>query len=182
MGGSRGRGRSGPRRAAKVRSRRRRLAEEEAARERHAQLIAERAGDPRFVQQETFPGGRTISWDPKTPAGTKVSEAFEEQISAFRATFGRDPGPDDPIVFDPHVDEPTPLSKNTWDSTLDDMIAAADQIGVDPAYLKACRDLGFILTEENKHLFSTAEIQEFFDTVEKYHDDDDQEGRQRSRH
>jgi hypothetical protein len=113
MGTSKRRRKSGPQRAAKVRSRRRRLAAEETARERHARLVAERAGDPRFVQQETFSGGRTIRWDPETPVGAKLDEAFDEQIFAFRAKFGRDPGPDDPLIFDPHADEPTPLSRNT---------------------------------------------------------------------
>jgi hypothetical protein len=175
VGDSKRRKKSGLRRAAKVRSRRSRLAEEEAARERHARVVAERAGDPRFIQQETFPGGRTIRWDSETPVGAKLGEGFEEQISAFRAKFGRDPRPDDPLFFEPHANEPMPLSKNTWDSTLDDLIANADQHGVDPAYLKAWRELGYLLIEENKHLFSATEVQTFFEAVEKYHDDDDQD-------
>lgn len=173
MGDSKRRRGSGQRRAAKVKSRRRRLAEDEAARERHAQLVADRAGDPRFVQQETFPGGRTIRWDPETPTGAGISEALKERMTAFRAKFGRDPGPNDPLFFDPDADEPTPLREDAWHGALDDMITNADQIGIDPAYLKAWRELGYVITEENQQLFSAAEVQAFFDAVEKYHDDDD---------
>lgn len=93
MGSSKGRSRSGRRRAAKVQSRRRRLAEEEAAQERHARLVAERAGDPRFVQQETFPGGREIRWDAETPAGAKLSEGLEDLDDQFLIDLVADPWP-----------------------------------------------------------------------------------------
>ena len=145
MGGSRRRSKSGPR-AAKVRSRRHRLAEEEAARERHARLVAERAGVPRFAQQETVSGGREIRWDAETPGGVELSETLEDQVAAFRSKFGRDPGPDDPL-FDPDVDEPPPLSANAWHDSLAELIGKADQLGIDPAYLKAVRELGYIITE-----------------------------------
>jgi len=38
-------------------------------------------------------------------------EFFEQQEQLFREKFGRDPGPEDPIFFDPTADEPRPLSK-----------------------------------------------------------------------
>ena len=31
-------------------------------------------------------------------------------IEAFRSKFGREPGPGDPLIFDPDWDEPRPLS------------------------------------------------------------------------
>jgi len=34
---------------------------------------------------------------------------LERQLEAFRAKFGREPGPDDPIFFDPAADHPRPL-------------------------------------------------------------------------
>jgi hypothetical protein len=136
-------------------------------------LVAERAGDPRYVQQETFPGGRTIRWDPDTPLGAKFRDTFEGRITAFRAKFGRDPGPDDPLFFDPNADEPAPLSEDTLNTAIDGMIANADQAGLDPAYLKAWRELGYLITDENQHLFSAAEVLAFLDTWERYQDDGD---------
>lgn len=168
VGSSKGRRGAGQRRAAKVKSRRRRLAEDEAVRERHARLVVERADDPRFVQQETFPGRRRVRWSPETPTGAKLSEAIEEQLAAFGAKFGRDPGPNDPLFFDPDVDEPTPLPDGAWHDALEEMITKADQIGLDPAYLKAWRELGYIITESNQHLFSAAGVQAWSDAVEKY--------------
>jgi hypothetical protein len=173
MGGSRRRSKSGPRRAAKVRSRRRRLAEEEAARERHVRLVAERVGDPRFVQQETVAGGREIRWDADTPGGAELSETLKDQVAAFRAKFGRDPGPDDPLLFDPNADEPTLLSVHAWHDSLDELIGKADQLGIDPAYLKAARELGYMITEPNRHLFTAAEVQAWKGAVRKHREDID---------
>jgi hypothetical protein len=39
------------------------------------------------------------------------AEIFKLQEQFFREKFGRDPGPEDPIFFDPEADEPRPLSK-----------------------------------------------------------------------
>src|SRR6476469_6099642 len=38
-----------------------------------------------------------------------VVEAFKRQLQAFREKFGREPGADDPIFFDPNATEPRPL-------------------------------------------------------------------------
>lgn len=38
-------------------------------------------------------------------------ELFKLQEELFREKFGRDPGPEDPIFFDPTADEPQPLSQ-----------------------------------------------------------------------
>jgi len=39
----------------------------------------------------------------------QLLEVFEEQRQAFRRKFGRDPGPEDPIFFDPDSDTPQPV-------------------------------------------------------------------------
>jgi len=94
-------------------------------------------------------------------------------LAAFRAKFGRDPGPNDPLFFDPDADEPISLPGDAWHGALDEMIAKADQIGLDPAYLKAWRELGYVITESNQHLFSAADVQAWSDAVEKYEEDAD---------
>jgi hypothetical protein len=111
--------------------------------------------------------------DADTPAGAKLSEALEDQLAAFRAKFGRDPGPEDPLFFDPDADEPTPLPAGAWHESLDELIGKADQLGIDPAYLKAARELGYLITEPNRHLFSAAEVQAWVDAVKKHQDGED---------
>lgn len=168
-GGSRGQ-----RRATKVKARRQRVAEQEVQRELHARLVAERAGDPRFVQRHVGRGGFvSLAWEPDTQAGREMRAAMQGQLEAFRQKFGREPGPQDPIFFDPEAEAPVPMSVDRMAALFDELIEHAEQAGVDPAMLKASRDLGYIVTTENQHLFSFAEVQAWRDTVEHYWSQED---------
>jgi hypothetical protein len=169
----------GQRRAAKVNARQQRLAQEEVVRENHARLVTERTGDPRFVQRTTGPDGATsLHRDPDTPTGRHMAQVLEGQHERFRQKFGREMRGDDPVFFDPHADTPTPMAPEAMDAsfrrTFDELIEQADEIGVDPAFLKASWDLGFMVTTDNQHLFSAADIQAWQDTVEFYQDEDDE--------
>lgn len=169
---------SGQRRAAKAKARKQRLAEQESRREQHARLVLERAGDPRFVQRERLPdGGRVVRWDPNSEAGSQISGALHHQLERFREKFGREPGPEDPIFFDPDAEDPTPLPASSLSVELDRLVANANEIGVPPALIKAFRDLGYLVTEENRHLFSAAEIEAWRETVEKYRAEDEPDDR-----
>jgi len=54
---------------------------------------------------------------PKTPQLPKMlRDALVEQRAAFRAKFGRDPGPNDPLLFDPDKDKPTPIGEARLDT------------------------------------------------------------------
>ncbi|ANZ35875.1 hypothetical protein BBK82_07040 [Lentzea guizhouensis] len=165
---------TGQRRAAKAKARQQRLAGQEFRREQHARLVVERAGDPRFIQRERLPdGGRVVRWDPESVAGTRISGALHHQLEKFREKFGRQPGPEDPIFFDPDAEDPTPLSAGSLSRELDRLVENADEIGVPPALIKAFRDLGYLVTEENRHLFSAAEIEAWRETVERYRAEDE---------
>jgi len=41
---------------------------------------------------------------------------LQEQRRAFIEKFGREPGPSDPVFFDPEYDVPTPLSEDKLES------------------------------------------------------------------
>lgn len=172
--GGKGRRSPGQRRAAKAKARQHRLTEQESRREQHARLVVERAGDPRFIQRERLPDdGRVVRCDPDSEAGTQISGAFQHQLEKFREKFGREPGPEDPIFFDLDADDPTPLPAGSLFRELDLLVADADEIGVPPALIKAFRDLGYLVTEENRHLFSAAEIETWRETVERYQAEDE---------
>lgn len=68
----------------------------------------------------------------KTPRTLKmppqVEIALKQQSEKFRAKFGRDPGPNDPVFFDPDCDTPTPI---TPDQFLNLFLKAANSAGVD---------------------------------------------------
>jgi hypothetical protein len=72
---------------------------------------------------------------PMTP---RVHQALLEQRKAFIEKFGREPGPDDPVFFDPDKDLPTPIDPARFDADLEKAIRDS---GIDPAKAEAIRKL-----------------------------------------
>lgn len=146
-----------------------RLARDEHEREDHVRLVAERSGDPRFSQRVQLPGGGSaLTWSTDTAEGRMLQEALEASRRAFREKFGRDPGPDDPVLFDPNADEPTPLSPEGWQAGFAAIRRAAADAGVDPAYVAAWQEIGYMVTDENRHTFTAAEVQAYLDAVDRH--------------
>jgi hypothetical protein len=72
---------------------------------------------------------------PMTPP---VYKALLEQRKAFIDKFGREPGADDPVFFDPDKDVPTPIGP---DRTNADLERALRDSGINPAKAEAFRRL-----------------------------------------
>ena len=58
----------------------------------------------------------------------ELYEAIRQQLESFREKFGREPGPDDPLFFDPDCDVPIPLSESKLRKELSE---AARKAGLD---------------------------------------------------
>ena len=71
---------------------------------------------------------------PMTP---RVHEALLEQRKAFIDKFGREPGPGDPVFFDPDK-VPTQIDRTRFDADLD---KAIQDSGIDSAKADAIRKL-----------------------------------------
>ncbi|MEV6780491.1 hypothetical protein [Streptomyces syringium] len=106
-------------------------------------------------------GSSVVRFSADTPRGQELKEGLEGQLVAFREKFGREPGPDDPLFFDPDADEPTPLTKEYFDDMMLDMAERAVDMGIDPAFLHAWREVGYVVTEETRSMFTTAEVLAF---------------------
>lgn len=146
-----------------------RLARDEQEREEHVRIVADRSGDPRYAQRFREPGGGlALTWNTDTPEGRMLQEALQANRRAFQEKFGRDPGPDDPVFFDPESDEPTPLSPDSWQAGFAQLRQAAVDAGLDPGYVAAWQEVGYVVTDENRHLFSAAEVQTYLDAVERH--------------
>ena len=72
---------------------------------------------------------------PMTPL---VHQALLDQRKAFIEKFGREPGPDDPVFFDPDKDAPTPIDPARMDEDLEKAIRDA---GIEPVKAIAIRVL-----------------------------------------
>jgi hypothetical protein len=93
------------------------------------------------------PGSPSGSVGTMTPLSTgcrsthrrkQLRETIERQVERFREEFGRDPGPEDPIFFDPDADEPRPRDLDTVTHEMTEGLRkAGTEAGVDPALIEA---------------------------------------------
>jgi hypothetical protein len=86
-----------------------------------------------------------------------------------RSTHGREPGPDDPLFFDPSVAVPQFPSDESTDEIWKRLLQAAGDSGIDPAIVYAMNKTGRIVTETNVQFLTDAELQEWHDAVDEYH-------------
>ncbi|MFK4065843.1 hypothetical protein [Streptomyces sp. NPDC029674] len=113
-------------------------------------------------------GSSVVRFSAGTSHGDETKEVLEGQRDAFREKFGREPGPGDPLFFDPDADTPTGLSKEYFDTMMLDMAERAAERGIDPAFLHAWREVGYVVTEENRSMFTTAEVLAFSRAVVRH--------------
>ena len=59
--------------------------------------------------------GRQQSGTRSVPIDEQTRDALNEQRQAFIKNFGREPGPDDPIFFDPDADTPRPVDMDAYE-------------------------------------------------------------------
>ena len=99
------------------------------------------------------------------PLHAEAPDAIACQLEAFRKKFGRDPGPDDPIFFDPSAKDPVPLNPQQYEQ---DMIETMAQAGINPAFIYAFKRTGRIVTESNKHRLTENELRRWNDAISEY--------------
>jgi len=107
-------------------------------------------------------GSRTVTMTPK------LEEILKEQRKAFIQKFGRKPGPDDPLFFDPDADTPQVTTEQTRGRLIEQMIQAMRNAGIDEGYIYAYRKTGLLITEENVGLFRPEELEAFEEAVREY--------------
>jgi integrase len=99
-----------------------------------------RSAPKKLLRKKTREKLRSVPLSPEAVA------SFERQREAFRAKFGRDPGPDDPVFFDPDAKTPQPMD---MDALQRQVIEAMVQVGIDPALIYAYSKTGLMVTDEN---------------------------------
>jgi hypothetical protein len=92
------------------------------------------------------------------PMSQEMVDLLEEQRRRFIQKHGREPGPNDPVFFDmPH---PEHLEHR--------IVEAMKAAGIDPAVIHAYEKTGRIVTEDNLHLLSEADLAEWEAAIEEY--------------
>jgi hypothetical protein len=103
------------------------------------------------------------------PINHEITEIIAQQKKLFREQFGREPGPDNPLFFDPGVAAPQFLSDKSQEEVWKSLLQAAGDSGIDPAIVYAMNKTGRIVTEANAQFLTDAELQEWHDAVDEYH-------------
>ena len=69
--------------------------------------------------------GANAPKDNEIPITPEMAEALSLQREAFIAKFGREPGPDDPLLFDPDADTPQPVDMDLYEKELAEAIVTS---------------------------------------------------------
>jgi hypothetical protein len=97
--------------------------------------------------------------------GPDAQAMFQAQIRAFEEKFGRPPGPDDPIFFDPDADEPRPMPTTRMESATTEMLSAA---GICGAWIYAHQHTGGLLPRPDGSFNTDADARDWQDHVDRY--------------
>jgi len=97
---------------------------------------------------------------------SQAVDALQESFRAlFRHKFGREPRPDDPVVFDPDADTPQHLPEEKHQQLLAEMGKAA---GLPPHFVYAMRQTGVIVTERNECIMPKQKIEQWKSAIDEY--------------
>jgi integrase len=105
----------------------------------------------------------------RVPLSPELVEVIERQRERFRAKFGRDPKPGDPLFFDPHADTPQFMSPATQREINEKMVEAMRAAGIPPDLIYAAERTGLLVSEDNRHLLSKEDLAEWQAAIEEYH-------------
>ncbi|NEC23601.1 hypothetical protein [Streptomyces parvus] len=148
-----------------------------AVRESARRRIRKKSGSTPPAPQDSGPpvervwnadGSSVVRWSVDTPEGRAMSDGLKDQREWFREKFGREPGPDDPLFFDPDADEPIPITEEYLNERISEFADRAPEMGIDPAFFHAWREVGYIVTAANRNMFTKAEILAYTRAVNRH--------------
>lgn len=89
--------------------------------------------------------------DGRVPASPELQKALEEHHALFKKTFGRDPNPTDPVIWDPDVTtRPVPLAVERSERAFDTFCEIAGRLGmIPPQILFAMKKTRLFITDQN---------------------------------
>ena len=119
----------------------------------------------RFGRQRRRFAGSTHPAVRNRPVSEEVGAALAQQIEAFRRKFGREPGPDDPLFFDPYADTPQPINE---EQIKREMAEAMHQAGIDERRIYAYRKTGMLITETNLSQWSAKDFAEYQAALDEF--------------
>ena len=104
------------------------------------------------------------------PIKGEMAEIVERQFAAFEAKFGRLPGPEDPLFFDPTKDEPVPFtpSPDEQEAEIGIVMEAMLKSGIEPRLAYAYWKTGRMVTTENSQYLTDEDLLEWEEALEEW--------------
>ena len=103
----------------------------------------------------------------KFPIDPKLGDLLKRQEQTFIEKFGRLPGPDDPVFFDPTADTPQPINDEVVDQLL---LEAMHKAGVHPAVIHAYQETGLLVTKDNRKSLSKTDRKAWDDAIDEWYE------------
>jgi hypothetical protein len=100
------------------------------------------------------------------PLSPELAEGVKRQLRAFKEKVGREPGPDDPILFDPTSDTPRPIIDEVLDQHI---LEALHKAQVRPPIIYAYQKTGRLVTQRNSKQLTKAELKEWNDAFDEWY-------------
>lgn len=97
----------------------------------------------------------------EVPINAELRAALDHQFKRFKEKFGRDPGPNDAVFFDPDADTPQPFNA-------DKITRAMSTAGIEPAKIYAYRKTGLLASSENWELLSDQDRAAWNQALDEY--------------
>jgi integrase len=98
------------------------------------------------------------------PMSDEVYQALLDQRQRFIDKFGREPGPSDPLFFDPDTDTPQQITEEKLNRLMNEAFSAA---GIDPVLVYAYNKTGLLVSEDNLHLLGDEDLAEWQQAVDE---------------
>lgn len=106
----------------------------------------------RLVRQEALRKVRKGLPGAAGEGGYEISRALESRVAAFRERF----------------EEPARMTEQDFDDMLLGLAERLAEAGEDPAYVLACREVGYMVTDVNQHMFSAEEVDAYLESVARH--------------
>ena len=103
------------------------------------------------------------------PINEETARALKSQQEKFRKKFGREPGPGDPVFFDPDSDTPKPRDMSELHSVMQQSLK---EMGARPSIIYAHNKTGVLATDENWDLLSPEDQAQWNAAIEEYSNKD----------
>src|SRR5262249_48950733 len=96
----------------------------------------------------------------------ELTEILRRQRERFISKFGREPGPKDPVFFDPSANTPCPMNAEVAKRRI---LEAMQKAALHPSLIHAFQKTGRIVSKENSRYLSKAQLKEWQDAIDEWH-------------